>query len=138
MKRSYLLNATGEEKIILKSIFVDRVLLNLRTYDTTALVLYANDHLNNFVHIHIFNGTQLVYMFNHGNEIQNITIDYPELNSGKSVQIAVLKTIDSTTVHVNEKSKNISVGVLFLEEYSNKPWKNPELGKKYYYIKCDY
>lgn len=128
LKRIYLLNATGEEKIILKSIFLDKVLVNLRTYDNTALVLYANDHLNNFVHIHIFNGTQLVYMFNHGDEVHNVTIDYPGLNSGKSIQIAILKTIDSTTLHVNEKNITIPVGVLFLEEYSNRPWKNPEMG----------
>lgn len=112
----------------LKSMLHDRVLLNLRTYDSTALVLYANDHLNNFVHIHIFNGTQIVYMFNHGDEIHNITIYYPELNSGKSIQLAIIKNIDSTTLHVNEKNRTIPVGVLLLEEYSNKPWKNPEIG----------
>lgn len=53
------------------------ILINLRTYDTHSLILYANDHLNNFVHLYISNGTNIVYLFNAGNEIKNITVENP-------------------------------------------------------------
>lgn len=55
----------------------DKILINIRTYDLYSLILYANDHLNNFVHLYISNGTNLVYLFNVGNEIKNITVNYP-------------------------------------------------------------
>lgn len=101
-------------------------MINLRTYDTTSLILYANDHLNNFVHLYLDNGTQVVYLFNHGNEIHNITVENKELNSSKSVQIAIERTNDSTTLHVNENKTTLPLGVLLLTEYSNKPWLNAE------------
>lgn len=56
---------------------LENILINLRTYDTHSLILYANDHLNNFVHLYISNGTNIVYLFNAGNEIKNITVANP-------------------------------------------------------------
>lgn len=56
---------------------LENILINLRTYDTHSLILYANDHLNNFVHLYISNGTNIVYLFNAGNEIKNITVENP-------------------------------------------------------------
>lgn len=63
--------------MLLKSILLQNILINLRTYDTHSLILYANDHLNNFAHLYISNGTSIVYLFNAGNEIKNITMEYP-------------------------------------------------------------
>ena len=96
----------------------------------TSLVLYANDHLNNFVHIFLDNGTQVVYLFNHGNVIHNVTVEYPNLNTSTSVQIAITRTLENTTVYVNERTATIPVGVLLLDEYSNKPWNNSEKGNR--------
>lgn len=129
MKKNYLVNTTSEEKTILKNVLHEKILINLRTYDKTSMVLYANDHLNNFIHLYMDNGTKFVYLFNYGNEIKNITIDYPKLNSGKSVQIAILRNESATTLHVNEANKTLIVGIKSLEQYSNKPWINPEIGK---------
>lgn len=115
--------------MILKNIFKDELLLiNLRTYDTTALIFYANDHLNNFVHLYINEGTQVVYLFNYDNEIFNITVDYAELNSSKSIQIAIVRKENITTLHVNDKNNTAFIGVSLLDTYSNKPWINPEQG----------
>lgn len=105
------------------------MLINLRTYDSHSLVLYANDHNNNFIHLYITNSNEVVYLFNHGDEIHNLTIIYEKLSSGTSVQIAVIRTELTTTMHVNEKNVTIDRGVLLLEEYTNKPWANPEMGK---------
>lgn len=54
--KNYFNNDTEEEKTILSDIFKKRILVNLRTYDNNSLVFYANDHLNNFVHLHIVEG----------------------------------------------------------------------------------
>lgn len=78
MKKNYFgSNDDNEEKLQLKSMLLENILINLRTYDTHSLILYANDHLNNFVHLYVSNGTNIVYLFNAGNEIKNITVENP-------------------------------------------------------------
>ncbi|KAL3275553.1 hypothetical protein HHI36_020309 [Cryptolaemus montrouzieri] len=128
VRRNYLNTDDKEdvERTALRNIFTHQILLNLRTYDNTALIFYANDHLNNFVHLYIDNGTQVIYLFNYNNTIHNVTVDYLELNSSRSVQIAIEREENRTTVHVNDRNNSIAVGVLLLKSYSNKPWSNPE------------
>ncbi|XP_039285775.1 neurexin-4 isoform X2 [Nilaparvata lugens] len=101
------------------------VLMNLRTYTDHSLVLHANDHLNNFVQLYI-DGKFVVFLFNAANIIKNITVRYPGLNTGKSVQIAIVRKSEEITLHVNERNSTIAANVTFLTEYSNKPWLNPE------------
>ncbi|RZC34755.1 uncharacterized protein BDFB_004596 [Asbolus verrucosus] len=126
LRRNYLSTEDEEDKNALKMIFEEQILINLRTYDELALIFYANDHLNNFVHLFICNGTQVVYLFNFGTEIYDVTVDYADLNSSKSVQIAIVRDENKTTVHVNDKNSSTPVGILLLDKYSNKPWINPE------------
>lgn len=118
-----------EEKQRLKKMMFEDLLVNLRTYDSDALVLYANDHLNNFFHLYIANGEDVVYMFNHGDEIMNVTVTYNNLNKGESIQIAIIRDENSTTLHVNEINATIDKYPMLLTEYSNKPWINPDMGK---------
>lgn len=131
LKRNYLSNATDNEKEMLKNIFRESILINIRTYDTHSLVLYVNDHYNNFVHLYITNSNEVVYLYNYGDEIVNLTIVHEELNSGKSIQVAVIRTETETTMHVNEKNITVEKGYRLLEEYSNRPWVNPEKGNLY-------
>ncbi|CAH0547877.1 unnamed protein product [Brassicogethes aeneus] len=126
LRRNFLSTDLSTEKIVLRDILQKQILVNLRTYDTVASIFYANDNLNNFVHLYITNGTQVVFSFNYGNKIHNATVNYSKLNSSKPIQIAIERHKNRTTVHVNEKNKTIPFGVLLLEEYSHKPWANPE------------
>ncbi|XP_043284971.1 uncharacterized protein axo isoform X2 [Venturia canescens] len=126
LKKNYFGTGEDEEKVLLKSMLVQNILINLRTYDTHSLILYANDHLNNFVHLYISNGTSIVYLFNAGNEIKNITVHHPGVNTGISVQIAIVRSENSTTLHVNENNVTLDAVPLLLDSYSNKPWINPE------------
>lgn len=103
--------------------------MNLRTYDDDALVLYANDNLNNFIHLFIRNGTEIIYLFNDEDEIIQMNVTYEKINKGESVQIAIIRTEENTTLHVNEKNKTIDRTAKLLTNYTNKPWINPELGK---------
>lgn len=91
------------------------------------MILYAHDNYNNFIHLYITNANEVVYLYNYGNEIVNLTVSNKALNSGKSIQIAVIRSETSTILHVNEFNATLDKGVLLLEEYSNKPWANPEV-----------
>lgn len=110
----------------LRAILKENLLVNIRTYDKQALILYAHDNFNNFVHLYL-NNNEIVYLYNHGNEIQNLNVTSKNLSIGKSIQIAVVRSETSTTLHVNDNNATIEKGVLLLKEYSNKPWVNPEL-----------
>ena len=50
-----------------------------------------------------------------------------DVNTGISIQIAIVRTEKSTTLHVNEYNVTLDVVPLMLETYLNKPWVNPEM-----------
>ncbi|XP_045536292.1 contactin-associated protein like 5-3 [Papilio machaon] len=128
LKKNYLVdNETDAEKHRLKKMMTENVLMNLRTYDDNALVLYANDNLNNFIHLFIHNGTQIIYLFNDEDEIIELNVTYDRINKGESVQIAIIRTENTTTLHVNDKNNTIGKVAKLLSNYTNKPWINPEL-----------
>lgn len=124
-KKIFVEDSAGS--LTLRGILRENLLINIRTYDTHALILYAHDNFNNFIHLYIRNANEVVYLYNYGNEIVNLTVSNRELNSGKSIQIAVIRGESSTILHVNQFNATIDKGVLLLEEYSNKPWANPEV-----------
>uniref|UniRef100_A0A8D8Y5X7 Contactin-associated protein-like 2 n=1 Tax=Cacopsylla melanoneura TaxID=428564 RepID=A0A8D8Y5X7_9HEMI len=103
------------------------ILVNIRTYDLNSLVVYANDHLNNFVHLFIQNGVRVVFLFNFGNTLYNVTVEYPDLSSGISVQLALIRHPNETILYVNDRNNSVPYGIQLLPTYSNKPWVNPEL-----------
>ncbi|XP_011062628.1 PREDICTED: uncharacterized protein LOC105150935 isoform X2 [Acromyrmex echinatior] len=125
LKKNYFGSDDNEERLQLKSMLLENILINLRTYDIHSLILYANDHLNNFAHLYISNGT-IVYLFNAGNEIKNITVENPNVNTGISVQIAIIRGENWTTLYVNEYNVTVNATPILLDTYSNKPWTNPE------------
>ncbi|KAF9811402.1 hypothetical protein SFRURICE_002771 [Spodoptera frugiperda] len=128
LKKNYLVNnETDAEKHRLKKMMTENVLMNLRTYDDDALVLYANDNLNNFIHLFIHNGTEIIYLFNDEDEILQMNVTYKNINKGESVQIAIIRTENTTTLHVNENNVTIERTAKLLNNYTNKPWINPEL-----------
>lgn len=77
----------------------------------------------------VFSGTKVEYLFNHDNQIYNITVPYKDLNISMSVQIAIVREDNLTTMFVNDQNNSIPIGVKLLEVYSNKPWSNPDKGQ---------
>ncbi|XP_069674286.1 axotactin isoform X2 [Periplaneta americana] len=126
IKKNYLAGTSSNEKQVLSHLMTENILLNLRTYDHNSLILYANDHLNNFVQLHIQDGNHVVFTFNVGNEIHNITVEYPGVNTGESVQVAVIRNENETVLHINDRNNSIPTSIRLLTDYSNKPWINPE------------
>lgn len=49
-----------------------------------------------------------------------------DVNTGISVQIAIIRGDNWTTLHVNEYNVTLNATPILLETYSNKPWTNPE------------
>ncbi|XP_034105245.1 axotactin isoform X1 [Drosophila albomicans] len=122
-----LLNGIEGEREMLKGILSQDVLINLRTYDTNSLVLYANDHYNNFVHLYISQAREIVFLYNYGDEIVNLTLlDETLMANLKSIQVAIIRGEQETRMHVNQRSVSIERGTLLLDEYANRPWSNPE------------
>nr|AAD29408.1 AXO [Drosophila melanogaster] len=120
-----LMHGINGERDVLKGILNQDILINLRTYDTNALVLYANDHYNNFVHLYISLNREIVFLYNYGDEIVNLTLlDDTLMASLKSIQVAIVRGEQETRMHVNEHSVSIDRGTLLLDEYANKPWSN--------------
>lgn len=78
LKKNYLLNnVTNPEKMMFAEMLNRTTLLNIRTYDQNSLILYVNDHLNNFVQLYIHDGRTIVFLYNYGNEIKNVSVQYP-------------------------------------------------------------
>lgn len=150
LKKNFFGTEDYGEELLLQSMLSENILINLRTYHENSLVLYANDHFNNFLHLYISNGTSIVYLFNSKNEIKNITVEYsgeetidlfnpaeyrhvvnvlsiPEVTNGESVQIAIIRGEKNTTLHVNEVNFTLDAVPDQLDSYSNKPWINPEM-----------
>ncbi|XP_075160242.1 axotactin isoform X2 [Haematobia irritans] len=123
---SDIVTVFDEEREMLKGILNKDILINLRTYDTTSMVLYANDHYNNFVHLYINDGREIVFLYNYGDEIVNLTVVDESVSSLKSIQVAIVREEEHTHMHVNGNSVTIERGTQLLDEYSNKPWQNPE------------
>jgi hypothetical protein len=76
LKKNYLAYTVDNERHVLLQLLSENILLNLRTYDHDSLLLYANDHLNNFIQLHIQDGKYIVFTFNYGSKIHNITVEY--------------------------------------------------------------
>lgn len=124
--RNYLAIYEEEEKEMFGDILTETILLNLRTYDNHSLILHANDHLNNFVQLFIQDHQTIVFLFNSAETIYNVSVEYPGLSSGKSVQVAIVRSSSETKLYVNERNNTLSVPIKLLANYSSKPWTNPE------------
>lgn len=48
------------------------------------------------------------------------------VNTGISIQIAIIRTETTTTLHVNDHNVTVDAVPILLDSYSNKPWVNPE------------
>lgn len=53
--------------------FKEDILINIRTFDIRSLVFYAYDYHNNFVQLHIEDSSRVVFTFNSGNTIYDVS-----------------------------------------------------------------
>jgi len=110
--------------LALGGFFKEDILINIRTFDTRAVIFYAYDYHNNFVQLHIEDGSHVVFTFNSGNTIHDVRTNVTALNTGKSVQILVDREADYTVLHVNGVNSTVKAPINLLQRYARKPWTN--------------
>ncbi|XP_053211082.1 axotactin-like isoform X2 [Panonychus citri] len=108
-----------------------QISLSFRTYEGSGLILYANDHLNNFIQLHLFNKSVIFTANNHRTIVSGRVRVGPELISGNLIQLVVDRQPNFTTLSVytgceRNCSAPLSVGINttlgLLKEYNQKPW----------------
>ncbi|ROT84337.1 Neurexin-4 [Penaeus vannamei] len=78
-------------------------LLNFRTHDTSALILFVHDSLHNFVQLYLEAANRLVFLFNSGKEVTRVQVEAGNgvvFNKGQSVQVLVKRSETCTTLEV--------------------------------------
>ena len=123
---SYFMQLAGGSAI--NPILEKNILISFRTHMKNALIFYANDYRNNFVQLHIENGTFVIFTFNSLNNVVRGIVDVGEsLTSGKSIQVKIDRIQRTKTIFtVNSVAIIIDHPIIFLTEYSQKPWKSGE------------
>ena len=85
---SYFMQLAGGSAI--NPILEKNILISFRTHMKNALIFYANDYRNNFVQLHIENGTFVIFTFNSLNSVVRGIVDVGEsLTSGKNIQVKI-------------------------------------------------
>lgn len=120
---SFFHNKTNEnETYFMSPVLEQDILLSFRTYEKKALLLYANDHLNNFVQLHFDEGKRVLFTFNSDRSVVQGIVEIPGISKGLPVQIKLSRNKDKTILIVNNKQSVINRPMKFVETYRQDPW----------------
>ncbi|XP_054154216.1 axotactin-like [Oppia nitens] len=110
------------------------ITISFRTHMANALIFYANDYMNNFVQLHIENGTHVIFTFNTMDRVVRGAVKVDDiLTAGIPIQIKIDRSDRSKTVLMaNDAYVVIKHSIKFLTKYSQKPWKS---GDEYELVK---
>jgi len=109
-EEAYYVQVTNNS-LLYSSFMMKNMLLNIRTYQETALILYASDHLNNFIQLHK-NGSSLVLTFNSNATI--ITAQVPivgEFDSIASIPNQVANVMPTLETNINLSPSNLTQAI---------------------------
>lgn len=103
---AYYVQVSNESNIY-PPYLIKNILLNIRTYQESALILYANDHLNNFIQLHK-NGTSLVLTYNSDSTIVTVQVPVEEDLNLVTSSAGSLSQVDALpgSVHIPEVIPN--------------------------------
>ncbi|XP_046357050.2 contactin-associated protein-like 2 isoform X3 [Haliotis rufescens] len=109
-------------------ILMDTIILSFRTFQTDALLLYAHDHLNNFVQLKLTDGNTITITFNSYKNIisDSITLKNEMLNDGQWQQVIAEHFYNFTRLHVHSETKVIRVERYRLDKYARLPFDRTE------------
>ncbi|XP_076329886.1 axotactin isoform X3 [Tachypleus tridentatus] len=119
--RAYIHNVT--EGDFISPVLEENILLCFRTFLKKALLLYAFDHLNNFVMLHFEKGSSVFFTFNSLKSIVQGKVEVPDISNGQPVQIKVERGQDKTVLTVNSETITIEKPIKFLVKYERMPWR---------------
>lgn len=101
------------------------IVLSFRTLETEALLLYAHDHLSNFVQMELQQGNTVVFTYNSDNAIVRGSITAPgNLNDGKWKQVIAQEYYNLTKLIMGEQSTIIEFKRVKLNTYSMDPFQD--------------
>ncbi|XP_046578022.1 LOW QUALITY PROTEIN: contactin-associated protein-like 2 [Haliotis rubra] len=109
-------------------ILMDTIILSFRTFQSDALLLYAHDHLNNFVQLKLTGGNTITITFNSYKNIisDSITLKNEVLNDGQWQQVIAEHFYNFTRLHVHSETKVIQVKRYRLDKYARRPFDRSE------------
>ncbi|XP_064112749.1 axotactin-like isoform X4 [Macrobrachium nipponense] len=106
-----------------EKLFNETFYLNFRTHEEKGLLIFAYNYLHNFAQLHLARPNEVVFLFNYGREVKKMSVvanDGVVFNKGQSVQVKVLRTNTSTSLHVftegNYFKESLKVGFSLLQE----------------------
>ncbi|XP_050401820.2 axotactin isoform X2 [Patella vulgata] len=105
------------------------IIFSFRTFQQDALLLYAHDHMNNFMQVELQQGTTITVSYNNFNQVirENIKFDgrrrEDRLNDGKWKQVIAQIVDGNTELIVEDKSTLIYFKRIKLQKYSTIPYK---------------
>lgn len=106
-----------------EKLFNETFYFNFRTHEEQGLLLFAYNYLHNFAQLHLARPNEVVFLFNFGREVKKMSVvaeDGVVFNKGQSVQVKVLRTNTSTSLHVftegNYFKESLKMGVSLLQE----------------------
>ncbi|XP_066941195.1 axotactin-like isoform X4 [Macrobrachium rosenbergii] len=106
-----------------EKLFNETFYFNFRTHEEQGLLLFAYNYLHNYAQLHLARPNEVVFLFNFGREVKKMSVvaeDGVVFNKGQSVQVKVLRTNTSTSLHVftegNYFKESLKMGVSLLQE----------------------
>ncbi|KAI8495819.1 hypothetical protein Bbelb_262350 [Branchiostoma belcheri] len=93
-----------------------------RTFAPDAVLMYAHDHLNNFVQLEVRGGDTLTVSFNSLNEIKEFTVKVAGISSGEWVDVIISRSDNYLNIAANKTRESEFAPVNLLTVYSQDPF----------------
>ncbi|KAK7508430.1 hypothetical protein BaRGS_00000669, partial [Batillaria attramentaria] len=104
------------------------IVLSFRTTQSNALLLYAHDHMSNFLQMELQQGNTIVFTYNENTAIVRGSITAPEsLNNGEWHQVIAQEYYNLTKLILGDQSHIIEFKRTKLRNYSIEPFKDSGL-----------
>ncbi|KAG1674869.1 Contactin-associated protein-like 3B [Nymphon striatum] len=92
---------------VIDPLLTSDIALTFRTYEKKALLLFANNYLDNFVQLHFENGNTVYFTFNHQRSVIRLENKIEGHFQGQTIKISVKREKDKTVLSVNDNSVSV-------------------------------
>eukprot|EP00058_Branchiostoma_floridae_P016174 XP_002601662.1 hypothetical protein BRAFLDRAFT_85745 [Branchiostoma floridae] len=93
-----------------------------RTVETDFVLIYAHDHVNNFVQFEVRDGLGLSVRFNLGDKITEVTVMATGISSGEWVDVVMSRSDNYLNIAANKTTKTVFTPVNLLSDYGQNPF----------------
>ncbi|XP_078602889.1 axotactin-like isoform X1 [Branchiostoma floridae x Branchiostoma japonicum] len=93
-----------------------------RTVETDFVLIYAHDHVNNFVQFEVRDGLGLSVRFNLGDKVTEVTVMATGISSGEWVDVVMSRSDNYLNIAANKTTKTVFIPVNLLSDYGQNPF----------------